>query len=121
MVVGVARVCSLSFVLASVIAAQTALAADVVTVRSVGSLRAYADPQTGELVSPPSTDVGAGAASSQEPADADRLEVVPAPSRAGGVMIDLRGQFLHATRAIAAPDGTLSHECVPNSDAAREK
>jgi hypothetical protein len=81
-------------------------------------LRAYADPETGELVPAP-VDTGAGtAAASDEPAD---LEIVPAPSVAGGVMVDLRGHFRHATRARAATDGSLSHQCAPNLEAGLEK
>jgi hypothetical protein len=36
-------------------------------------------------------------------------------------MVDLRGQFLHGTRAQAAADGTVAHQCVPKVEAATEK
>jgi len=84
-------------------------------VRGVGrgaALQAYVDPVTGELTSPPT--LGAeGVGASDETSDAVELSVVPAPSAAGGVMIDLQGQFIYATRAYAEPGGAVAEECLP--------
>lgn len=81
------------------------------------ALRAYADPETGELVPPPAATGGGGAGA--EPPGASEiaaLAVVPAPGSAGGVMIDLRGQFMHATRAQVAPGGLVTEECAPKKN-----
>jgi len=76
------------------------------------ALRAYADPETGELVAPDGAEVstvtGSGAAETAE------LEVVPAPTAAGGVMVDLRGRFRHETRAHLVDD-KLAADCIPAS------
>jgi hypothetical protein len=76
------------------------------------SLRAYADPTTGEMVSPEPANLARGSASASEREQAP--VVVPAPTDAGGVMVDLRGRFRHATRLRADGDGNVSADCIPS-------
>jgi hypothetical protein len=86
--------------------------ADRSSVTQRHAMRAAADPETGELVAPEGAEMltvsGSGAA------EAAPLELVPAPTDAGGVMVDLRGQFRHETRARAV-DGNVSADCIPAS------
>lgn len=101
----------LSFVLLTAAAAQVARAGDAGCEPQRSGLRAYADPESGALIAPPAA-VGGGGAAAHE-SDTTALELVPAPGSAGGVMVDLRGQFLHATRAHAVAGGDVAHECAP--------
>lgn len=82
------------------------------------SLRAYADPDSGELVPPPAVIGGGAAAAEDPPIDSTELELVPLPGGAGGLMVDLRGRFLHGVRAQASAEGVVSHRCDPKPDAA---
>jgi hypothetical protein len=84
------------------------------------SLRAYADPDTGELVPAPAIDAGGGAAAATA-TDPTDLELVPIPGAAAGMMIDLRGHFFYATRARVAAAGVVSQQCAPTSAADGEK
>lgn len=105
----------LSFVLLTPVGAQVACAGDAGCEPQRPGLRAYADPESGALVSPPAAVVVGGAAAAD--GDTTSLEFVPAPGSAGGVMVDLGGQFLHATRAQAMPGGNVVHECAPRRSA----
>jgi hypothetical protein len=71
--------------------------------------RAYVDPETGELGAPPSQrepGVAAGGGAGDE-----ALEIVPGRTRAGGVMVDLRGRFSYGLRAAVSDDGKLTAAC----------
>jgi hypothetical protein len=72
-------------------------------------VRAYVDPETGELgvplsVQEPLTAAGSGAA-------AEPLVVVPGRTTAGGVMVDLRGQFPYDLRASVSNTGHITARC----------
>ena len=103
-----------ALVILAVSSAPTAGAVD----GAQAGLHGYADPESGELVPAPLESGGGAAATTGDPTE---LEFVPAPSDAGGVMVDLRGHFLHATRARAASDSSLSHQCAPKLEAGLEK
>jgi len=71
--------------------------------------RAYVDPQTGKLATPPSEESAAssGSAAAEEP-----LVVEPGPSEAGGVMVDLRGRLTYSLEATIGPDGKIVTHCI---------
>jgi hypothetical protein len=110
------------FVLVLAVATAGTVAADDVVETSTESslvvrggapaMRAYADPETGELVAPDGADIpnatGSGAG------ETAALEIVPAPTVGGGVMVDLRGHFRHETRAHVVDD-KLAADCIPAS------
>jgi hypothetical protein len=77
---------------------------------NAAGLWAHADPDTGEIGAPIVEDAipnNAGGAAAQPP-----LEVVPGRTVAGGVMVDLRGQFSYGLRASVSQDGRLVGDCV---------
>jgi hypothetical protein len=72
-------------------------------------VRAYVDPETGELGVPPlveEAETATGGAAADEP-----LVVVPGRTAAGGVMVDLRGRFVYRLRASVAEDGRVTAQC----------
>ena len=77
-------------------------------------VRAYADPETGELVVPDGAEVSTVTLTGSGAAETAPLEIVPAPTTAGGVMVDLRGHFRHQARAHLVDD-KLSADCIPAS------
>ena len=81
-------------------------------------VRAYVDPDTGELGAPvaddePTSALGAGAAD-------QALEVVPGRTSAGGVMVDLRGHFSYGLRATVSNDGRVAAHCDARADTAAD-
>lgn len=75
-------------------------------------MRAYVDPQSGQLVSEPVTDEQRRQATEVDPAfsqDSSDLEVVHLPD--GSTMMDLQGRFQQATVASVQSDGRLTTYC----------
>ncbi len=83
-------------------------------------MRAYVDPETGELTVPPD-DVRAAEAAAAAAAFStshEGLVEVPSPVPGGGVMLDLKGRFRSPLTATLSADGkvTMAHvPCVPAS------
>lgn len=75
-------------------------------------MRAYVDPQSGQLVSEPVTDEQKRQATAVDSAfsqDSSDLEVVHLPD--GSTMMDLQGRFQQATVASVQSDGRLTTYC----------
>ena len=74
----------------------------------------HVDPATGKILpAPPSSgEIPQQAAKSQIPAP--QLYEVPSPTPGGGIMVDLKGQFLTPLVATVGPDGkvTLEHKSM---------
>jgi len=72
-------------------------------------MRAYIDPETGEIAVPPP-----GAVLPQAPVMKRRAPIVEVtnPSPAGGAMINTKGRFLAGVTATTAPQTTLSAHCT---------
>lgn len=110
------------FVLVLAVATAGTVAADDVVETSIDSspvvrggapaMRAYADPETGELVAPDGAEIPT--ASGSGAGETAALEIVPAPTADGGVMVDLRGRFNHQMRAHVVDD-KLAADCIPAS------
>lgn len=72
------------------------------------SQRAYVDPQTGQLATPPEDVQFPGTARAVE----EPLVVEPGKTDAGGVMVDLRGRLTYSLQATLNPDGTVTTDCI---------
>ena len=80
------------------------------------SLRAFIDPQTGQLrpPTPEEAQALARAARAEFAREAEALEAVVHPD--GMVSVDLKGRFLQDFVVVRKPDGSLSFGCVPDSE-----
>ncbi len=96
---------------ASLPAADTACPADD-RFAQVG-LRAFIDPQTGQLrePTPEETQALARAAREEFAREVESLEAVVHPD--GTISVDLRGLFMQDLVAVKKPNGSLSVRCVP--------
>ena len=83
----------------------------------VGSsgLRAYYDPVTGEVGTPPPGLPRPAEALSvrRSSTSAEGLVEVPGQTAGGGVTVKLQGRFQSAVRARVEPDGSVRTDCVP--------
>jgi hypothetical protein len=79
-------------------------------------LRAFIDPQTGQLrePSPEETRALAGAAREEFVRAVESLEAVVHPD--GMISLDLKGLFMQDLVVVKRPDGSLSMQCVPDSE-----
>ena len=80
-------------------------------------LRAFIDPQTGQLREPSPEETRALARASREEfvRAMESLEAVVHPD--GMISLDLKGLFMQNLVAVKKPDGSLSMQCVPDSEA----
>ncbi len=94
-------------------AADTACPADDRFARA--GLRAFIDPQTGQLRPPTPEEAQAlsRAARAEFAQEAGMLEAVVHPD--GMVSVDLKGRFMQDLVVVRKPDGSLSFGCVPDS------
>jgi hypothetical protein len=79
---------------------------------NTAGLRAFVDPETGQLVSQPVTDAQKRAVEAVDPSfrqDDEGLQIVYFAD--GSSMMDLQGRFQQATVAEAKPDGSLRTYC----------
>lgn len=79
--------------------------------------RAYIDPETGELVSPPEQETPAASRSVQPSAfsiSPETMEEASSPVPGGGVMIDLKGRFQNPVSATVEGNGTTTIEHPAN-------
>lgn len=81
-------------------------------------LRAFIDPQTGQLRQPTPEELAALALEAREEfaRAVDSLEAVVHPD--GTVSVDLKGLFMQSVIAVQNPDGSVSIRCVPNLETA---
>jgi len=95
-------------------AADTACPADDRFGRA--GLRAFIDPQTGQLRQPTPEEAQAlsRAARAEFAQEAESLEAVVHPD--GMVSVDLKGRFMQDLVVVKKPDGSLSFGCVPDSE-----
>ena len=83
---------------------------------SARAQRAWIDPETGKLGSPPpgmvvpDEDAGDGGAA------AAPLVVEPGRTSAGGIMIDLTGRPLYSFEAKLTPEGKVVTDCIRQDD-----
>ena len=79
-------------------------------------LRAFIDPQTGQLrePSPDETRALARAAREEFVRAMESLEAVVHPD--GMISLDLKGLFMQDLVVVKRPDGSLSMQCVPDSE-----
>jgi hypothetical protein len=77
-------------------------------------MRAYIDPETGEIAVPPP-----GAVQPQAPVMKRRKPLVEVtnPSPAGGAMINTKGRFLAGVTATTDPQSNLSAHCTSSAPA----
>jgi hypothetical protein len=81
-------------------------------------LRAFIDPQTGQLREPSPEETRALARASREEfvRAMESLEAVVHPD--GMISLDLKGLFMQDLVVVKGPDGSLSMQCVPDSERA---
>lgn len=81
-------------------------------------LRAFIDPQTGQLRDPTPEEIEALSRSAREEfaRAVESLEPVVLPD--GTIALDLKGLFMHTMVAVRNPDGSLSILCLPDSEMA---
>lgn len=85
--------------------------------------RAYYDPVTGEVGTPPPR-LPPSAAVSFDPGlttSAEGLVEIPGETAGGGVKVELQGRFQSAVRARVSPDGSVRTDCVPAAVRAAEE
>lgn len=82
-------------------------------------LRAFIDPQTGQLREPTPEEAQAFARAARQELvrELEALEAVVHPD--GMISLDLKGQFMQDVVVVKRPDGSLSMQCVPDSEGAR--
>jgi hypothetical protein len=82
-------------------------------------LRAFIDPQTGQLREPTPEEAQAlvHAAREELVQELEALEAVVHPD--GMISLDLKGHFMQDVVVVKRPDGSLSMQCVPDSEGAR--
>ena len=79
-------------------------------------LRAFIDPQTGQLRQPTPEEAQAlsRAARAEFAQEVESLEAVVHPD--GMISVDLKGRFMQDLVVVKRPDGSLSLRCVPDSE-----
>jgi hypothetical protein len=79
-------------------------------------LRAFIDPQTGQLrePTPEETQALARAAREKFAREVESLEAIVHPD--GMISLDLKGLFMQDLVIVKNPDGSLSMRCVPDSE-----
>ncbi len=83
---------------------------------SAGAQRAWIDPETGKLGSPPPGMVVPDEDAGDSGAAAAPLLVEPGRTAAGGIMIDLSGRPLYSFEAKLTPEGKVVTDCIRQDD-----
>jgi len=75
------------------------------------ALRAWVDPETGQLSAPPASQAWSSVVRGGAAAGTTDLVIAPGRTTAGGVMVDLRGHFTYGLRASVSSEGRVTARC----------